>query len=717
MYNFDRSERRTDMAIFKCKMCGGDLDVKEGETVVECEYCGTKQTVPTSKDEEIRTLFNRANLLRRKCEFDKAEALYEKILLNDEKQAEAYWGVLLCKYGIEYVEDPKTAKRIPTCHRTSFEAITSDEYYKSALQNADPVQKSIYKAEAKYIDGVQKEILALSEKENPFDVFLCYKETDDNGKRTEDSAIANDIYYQLTQEGYKVFYAAITLENKLGSAYEPVIFAALNSAKVMLAIGTKPEHFNAVWVKNEWSRYLRLMKTDKTKQLIPCYRGMDAYELPEEFAHLQAQDMSKIGFINDLVRGIKKVIEKEALKKETTKDTATAADVKSLLQRMNLFLEDWEWERATEYAEKVLDKDPECAEAYLGELLAELQIATIEDLPNQKEEIEDLPLFDKAYRFADMDLKAKLDTAIAENEKFIENLRADKVYAEASQKERTGSREADFLEAAELFESISTFKNSAERVKVCREKAKLAEQQRKERVYQEACTNLKSEDLEKLEQAVSAFKSISGFKDAAHKARECDENIQAIIYRQSCDKMRTAVSVNEIQELIEAFSKVSNVFEEAKAKGAICEKALPLAQEAAHVKKQKQSDETTIETSQNWLNDSTRPLSRKGTGKPIIFGGVSFLLALIFMIIGKTSNMGGTFGAGVFILILSLLMLLPGIFVLVVVKIDEAPVKQRLRITQIHLEKLIQKEAEITKKIWEIMNDKDQKDKPENRQS
>ena len=41
---------------------------------------------------------------------------------------------------------------------------------------------------------------------------------------------------------------------------------------------------------------------------------MDAYELPEEFAHLQAQDMSKIGFINDLIRGIKKVVKKEAEK-------------------------------------------------------------------------------------------------------------------------------------------------------------------------------------------------------------------------------------------------------------------------------------------------------------------------------------------------------------------------------------------------------------------
>ena len=76
----------------------------------------------------------------------------------------------------------------------------------------------------------------------------------------------------------------------------------------MLVVGTKPEYFNAVWVKNEWSRYLKLLKKDRKKLLIPCYRDMDPYTLPDEFAHLQSQDMSRIGFIQDLIRGIKKVI-------------------------------------------------------------------------------------------------------------------------------------------------------------------------------------------------------------------------------------------------------------------------------------------------------------------------------------------------------------------------------------------------------------------------
>ena len=76
----------------------------------------------------------------------------------------------------------------------------------------------------------------------------------------------------------------------------------------MLVVGTKPEHFNAVWVKNEWSRFLKLLKQDRSKLLIPCYKDMDAYDLPDEFAHLQSQDMSKIGFITDVVRGVKKIV-------------------------------------------------------------------------------------------------------------------------------------------------------------------------------------------------------------------------------------------------------------------------------------------------------------------------------------------------------------------------------------------------------------------------
>ena len=362
------------MAVYKCKMCGGTLEVTDNQSVAECDYCGTKQTLPTAQDETLQKLFNRANILRMKSEFDKAAELYEKLIQMKPDEAEAYWGLILCKYGIEYVEDPKTLSRIPTCHRASFSSVVADEDYKSALSYADILQKTIYESEAKEIDRLQKEIIDISRNESPYDIFICYKETDSDGKRTQDSVIANEIYHQLTAEGYKVFYASITLEDKLGTEYEPYIFAALHSARVMLVVGTKPEYFNAVWVKNEWSRYLHLLKSDRSKLLIPCYRDMDPYELPEEFAHLQAQDMSKIGFINDIVRGIRKIIKKDeaqTAKKEAVVVDSVSHSVQALLERGYMALEDGEWSRADEFFEQVLNIDPKNWKAYLGKFLVQ----------------------------------------------------------------------------------------------------------------------------------------------------------------------------------------------------------------------------------------------------------------------------------------------------------------------------------------------------------
>lgn len=296
------------MALFKCKMCGGALEIAAGTTVIECEYCGTQQTLPKLDDDKRANMYDRANHFRRINEFDKAMGIYEQILNEDSADSEAYWSLVLCRYGIEYVEDPTSHKRIPTVNRAQFTSIFDDDNYKSALQYADGYQRVVYEGEAKIINEIQKGILAISQKEEPFDVFICYKESDNNGRRTPDSVLAQDLYYQLKQEGFKVFFSRITLEDKLGTAYEPYIFAALNSAKIMVVLGTKPEFFNAVWVKNEWSRYLALIKQGQKKMLIPAYKDMDPYDLPEEFSHLQAQDMSKLGFMQDLIRGIKKIV-------------------------------------------------------------------------------------------------------------------------------------------------------------------------------------------------------------------------------------------------------------------------------------------------------------------------------------------------------------------------------------------------------------------------
>lgn len=376
------------MAVIKCKMCGGDLVIEPGATVAECEYCGSRQTVPNQDNEKKLTLFARANRLRSACEFDKAAGVYESIVAEFPQEAEAYWGLVLCKYGIEYVDDPATGKKIPTCHRSSFESVLEDSDFEQALENADAAARKVYREEAKQIEELRKGIIEVSAKEEPYDIFICYKETDDKGDRTLDSVLAQDIYDALTEKGYRVFFSRITLEDKLGQEYEPYIFAALNSAKILLAVGTDYEYYNAVWVKNEWSRYLMLMAKDRTKHLIPCYKNIDPYDMPKEFAKLQAQDMGKVGAMQDLLRGIEKILPKSApatvVREKVIVGGSGDNKIASLLDRGNMALEDGDWAKADSFFEDVLNNDSKNAQAYLGKTLAQERCRTVDALMRKR---------------------------------------------------------------------------------------------------------------------------------------------------------------------------------------------------------------------------------------------------------------------------------------------------------------------------------------------
>lgn len=434
------------MTVFECKRCGGGLNITEADKVVECEYCGTTQTVPSADNEKKMTLFNRANRLRLKNEFDKAAALYEQLIAEFPEEAEAYWGLCLCNWGIEYVDDPATGEKKPTCHRASFESLTKDENYLLAMEYADLTAQRVYRREAQEIDRLNDAILSVSRNEKPYDVFICYKEkTDENGMRTHDSVLAQDIYDALTANGLKVFFSRISLEDKLGRQYEPYIFAALNSAKVMLAIGTKYEYFQAAWVKNEWSRFLRLAAKDRSKVLIPCFCDMDPYDLPDEFKGLQAQDLGKLGAVQDLVRGVEKLLAKDAPKDGDVQQAAVsnpaAATVQSLLKRAFMFLEDGEWGSANEYAEKVLDIDPENSEAYLAKAMSDLKKRSRSSM-NDASGIALNANIQKALRFGSGSLKNEINGYIASTKAADDRRKAEEERRKAEEKRRADEAEA-----------------------------------------------------------------------------------------------------------------------------------------------------------------------------------------------------------------------------------------------------------------------------------
>ena len=519
------------MSIFKCKMCGGTLEINNNESVGTCEYCGTQQTLPKLDDDRKANLYDRANHFRRNNEFDKAMGIYEQILNEDKTDSEAYWSLVLCHYGIEYVEDPSSHKRIPTVNRAQYTSIFNDDNYKSALQYADIMQKTIYENEAKAINEIQKGILEISQKEEPFDVFICYKETDNNGRRTPDSVLANDLYHQLTQEGFKVFFARITLEDKLGSAYEPYIFAALNSSKVMVVMGTKPEYFNAVWVKNEWSRYLALIKNGEKKMLIPAYKDMDPYDLPEEFSHLQAQDMTKLGFMQDLIRGIKKITAVDEPKQTVVKETvvtSTNSSTEPLLKRAYMFLEDGDWGSANEYCEKVLDIDPENAKAYLGKLMAEKNVRNQEDLKNLELPFDNSNNYQKAVRFGDENLKSTLTGYVDYIVERNEETRRNEIYNEAVSKMKEAKEVHDYryyYKSIELFDSIIDYRDSAELKNQCVEQREV---ERKDEIYRNAVARMSGDRIDFYEEAIIKFESIIDWKESRRHIEKCKERIEVL---------------------------------------------------------------------------------------------------------------------------------------------------------------------------------------------
>lgn len=547
------------MAVFKCKICGATLEIGE-ENIAVCAHCGAQQTLSKVNDDQRAAAFNRGNHFRRIGEFDRALIVYEQIVHEDVTDAEAHWCCALCRFGVEYVKDPATGEYLPTCHRVSYESFLDDADYQAALKYSTGATLRQYRKDGAKIAEVQQAILETSRTTEDYDVFICYKESDEKGNRTHDSLLAQEIYYQLTEEGRKVFFSRITLEEVVGKAYEPYIFAALHSARVMIVVGTKAEYLGAVWVKNEWSRFLAMMKKDRQKLLIPCYRDMSPYDMPDQLSVLQSYDMSKIGFTQDLSRSVAKVL--DAQKLDLEKKTAP------LLKRAFLFLEDGDWQNADEYCEKILSIDAECAHAYLGKLMAQQHVRTQENLKYCAKSFETDSNYQNLLRFADDALRDTIAGYIAaiaarEHNPQLKEIYLNAVYSEAV-KLMSGTRLSNYQEALEKLEAIEDWKDSGVRIAACRKKiAELKAQMERQAQEEQAVPDGKQKsarilitvaiiaiaaviaatiitvvipdrkydealalmDAGQYQEAIAAFVALDGYEDSKIKITECEAAI------------------------------------------------------------------------------------------------------------------------------------------------------------------------------------------------
>ncbi len=421
------------MLYLRCKECGGDLKTVKGTVVCTCESCGRMQTLPRYDGEKLLELMQRADTLRRRGEFDLAGSRYEELCAEYPSDAELYWLIALCRYGIEYVEEQ--GSRRPVIHRMQLQSILEDGDYLEALKYSTDEQRKIYEAEASRIDAIYRELAAIGQERESFDVFLCC------GSASGDRQIAEEIYGDLGRRNVSIFYPGRDLNDVPGHLKEAYIYNALRSAQLMIVAGSSKESFQETGIKNQWSRFLKFMENDRHRRsLLPVYRGMEEIDLPEEFLLFPGQDISENGALQEIRDGVEKLLGRRRETESTDADSAVREQIMRLLDEKA-------WGRARQQALKLLEAQPEDIDAHMAALLADARVSRRSRLGESSIPLEDNGHFQALLLLGDEALKAELED-----------------YAKAA-KEQTGRRdEKDTLLYrlyAGLAEGLKEYKESA----------------------------------------------------------------------------------------------------------------------------------------------------------------------------------------------------------------------------------------------------------------
>ena len=408
----------------RCYNCGGEVLVNEESGIGICLSCAAE--IPVPKDTVAPARFEKANVCLSESRFDEAKEIFTELLIDNPLDAAVCWGLAVSEYGIEYVTDPATGAMVPTLHRLSNTSFSDYIYTKQAVKYAvSNEMKAFYETQSRQIDRIQTESLQISSRENPYDVFICYKRMETDEKRTADARIAADYYKELTQRGYKVFFAEVTLT--AGEEYEPRIFAALQSARVMIAIASKLEYYQAVWVRNEWSRYAAMVEENPDERtLIPVYSHMSHDMLPEapkvqpqyvEMDSLVNPRQTLLGYVAQQFEGTGSgdisAIRRQAKSEGYSRSTAEIGEsAENYLVRATGFLVNGEFDKATEYFERA-NKLEELPDAHLGLMMCCLEIPGREALGQYDYPVSEEEEFLQALACADAAKKEELQ-AIAE---------------------------------------------------------------------------------------------------------------------------------------------------------------------------------------------------------------------------------------------------------------------------------------------------------------
>jgi len=288
----------------RCSYCTAPLKGATGQ-VVKCEYCGLENFI-LAWPGEIQDMLSKAESARKEHRYNSALKIYDEILRKDPRCTDALWCRLLTDYGIEMVNETPTLKRL------SSKPITEHKNYIELQNICNGEQAEVYSKTAKKIEEIRKKAAEVAAKQIPCDVFICFKHKGDGGNITDDYILGREIYDVFFNFGKSVFFSPKSLADMPGEEYEPLIYHALSTAKVMILLGTKIDYVNAVWLENEWARFLDIINEDRRKVLIPCISEEIGYLLPSELKGLQYLAKEDFNFKERLIKTVNEVLSRFA---------------------------------------------------------------------------------------------------------------------------------------------------------------------------------------------------------------------------------------------------------------------------------------------------------------------------------------------------------------------------------------------------------------------
>ena len=250
---------------FRCKTCGEPLDLSKAQNgVIKCAICDSIFTLPKDNaDQKVLSFLSQGEHDLDTGKFDDAYTAFYRAAELDPTEPEAYWGMALAEFKVQYLKDEVNNRLQPICHDVTDKKFIGNENFMRALVHGTSAQMTEYKRKASEIEYINGEFYKLKESGLDYDCFICVKVTDDNGGRTVDYKHADDIYFALKGKGYKPFFSERELGNVTGADYEARILYALHSSECMLVVCFDEAYLRTKWVKNEYSRFLKLVNDEE----------------------------------------------------------------------------------------------------------------------------------------------------------------------------------------------------------------------------------------------------------------------------------------------------------------------------------------------------------------------------------------------------------------------------------------------------------------------